>query len=502
MKKQFNVLMGFLLVTLGGVPLAYAGCMDDAGDAVAAFFTGGASYAVCSTVETVQSLIRTVQTIIGSMERTTNESINTAQQVVNNTASSIETNTNNAMRHFQEMVTDANRMASAADRDTQPQNKLTSLSPTSKLATQQPIKLAAAPTTTAAPAPQLKLKPGVQPSASAQMQHSAMPQAQASMASQAPAASAQDIRNTMHQAADTLSRMHNTLSSTAVNQILGAAQQARNLAERHINAARRIAETSVMAPLHQLEQMLNDLVRHPERIFDPSAMVNESVERMTRAMTEVTEQIHHEIMNEALATVGDIDRQLRQLSGDSAKAEQIHDSMAKLQQRHDQQSLNELRRLLGGGGGSSIAAGKIKILPNLLVMKQTAAQQSSRSMKTFIDALNRDNNKLRSTKLMVAQGRLPTNIEQQAKAELNRMLQGKSTTESTAIKNRLKTQISNDVRNNPKALAELNQHFDERFTVALRLSPMATPTTANPAVKLKPTVSPMKISPVPAAPVK
>jgi hypothetical protein len=294
--------------------------MDDAGDVFGAIFSGGISVAVCQTVETVQSLIRTVQTVASSMDRMTREDIATAQRAVNNTANSVINNTNNAMRQFSSMVSDANRMVNdASQRARTPVTTLRAT--TSNIRTQ--------------------LIPG--------LQHQGAPiQHHPSATSASPMADPHAIAGVMRQAADTMVRMQSDLTSHAVNHILSVARQAGNIAQRHVGAARRIAETSVTAPLGQLEAMLNDLVRRPERIFDPSSIVNESIERLTRAMMQVTEQINHEIMSEALASINDIDQEMRRVTGDLGMAQNIHRAMSLLAQRHDQQSLNALRSLIGG----------------------------------------------------------------------------------------------------------------------------------------------------------
>ena len=494
MKRLSSALIGFFMMVMGGVPLAYAGCMDDAGDAVAAFFTGGASYATCQVVDTVRSLLRTVQTIAASMTRMINDTIDAARRGVDDTANSIESNTRNAMRNLQSKVNEASRMASQASDAASPQAQLAETAGANQQAAgiqQQALsnnvriaRPAGSPSGLNQRSVQ-QLRPGTR------MQAQGMQQAQAprpmsrmggvQQMNPSSGASSRDIANTMRQAANTMQSIHNDLASHAVNQIIGAARQAKNLAERHVGAAQRIGQTTVVAPMQQLQDMLGDLLRHPGRIFDPSAMVNETIERMTVAMTQVTEQIHHEIMNEALATIGDIDGHIRRMTGDVSRADNIHQAMIKLQRRKDEQSLNELRTLLRGSSDSMMRlASMLKIMPDMVMMQQSSEQKSESKFKPMIDALKRENNKLRNDILKAQRGQMPANTEQRAKNELNRMLAGKSPDEQQAIKNQLKNDLKNRYAGNEKALAQINRHFEQRFSSAFKIRVMPTPLKISP----------------------
>lgn len=495
MRKLFNAILGLMLMTMAGVPLAYAGCMDDAGDAVAAFFTGGASLAICQTVETVQSMIRTVQTVMGSMERITRETIRTAKQSVDDTANSMVNNTNRAMRQIDHMVADANRMAGAAQRRASANRPIHRAKPAVQAQFKQPslsgvqqANLGHKQQNRSASSSSLQQQSRVrQP-----LNHAEGTQALADSTRNAPA---NEIRDTMRQAADMMSHMQSDLANHAVRQIRGAANQARHMAERHVGAASRIAESSVMAPLRQLKQMLQDLVAHPERIFDPTSMVNESVERITRAMTQVTEQIHHEIMSEALATIGDVDQQLQRLTGDSRQAERIHQAMARLERQKDQLSLRALRQLVGSPASPAPApslhkaAGKLKrnlVSTHMQDLMRPVRQAGSNPFSAYIRSLKRDNLSLNKTRRLAASGRLQPGIQKRAQAAVDRMVKNKSPAQVRTIRLRLKQRLSRQVHGNPRALAEINRHFDRRFANLANVSGIQ-----NKPVRLLPAIQPV-----------
>ncbi len=446
MKKSLVAFYALLLTMIGGVPIAYAGCMDDVGDALGAFFSGGASYAICSMIETVKSIIRVVETLTGSMTRIVNDTIGTARQMVHDTANSINQNTRNAMNQLSNMVSDAQR-------------------------------LAAAPPATA---PLVRVGVATSPGVAALKQTGTQaPGTKMVALAPVPMADAAQLQAALRQGADTMARIHSTLQSQAVNHILSATQLAKNQAERHLNAARRIGETSVMAPLRQLEQMLNGLLAHPERLFDPTSIVNESIERLTIAMTQVTEQIHHEISNEALATINGIDQHLRRVTGDTAVASQLHNAMTKAHQRRTQQSLDELRAALRVANGdptsrasmaARLPAGTL-IMPNVQQLRMASIQKAGLPFQQHTNALKMHAAKLNDARQQGLAGRLPPGAEQRAKAELDRLLKGKTPAEAEQIKRNLKTQMQAKFQKNPKALDEINRRFDDRFSAHLRVNP-------------------------------
>lgn len=447
MKKSLVALYALLLTMIGGVPIAYAGCMDDVGDAVLGFFTGGVSYAVCQAIETVKSIIRTVEIIIGSMARMTNETVNTARQLVHDTANSIATNTRNAMNQLSSMVNDARRLAATPPAAILPPAGLTSRridgkNPTLSLEQVERIR------------------------------H--------------PLANMDELRATLRQGAATLGRIHLTLQSQAVNHIQSATQLAINQAERHLNSANRIAETSVMAPLRQIGEMLNGLLSHPERIFDPGSLVNETIERLTLAMTQVVERMHHEVTGEALATIHGVDQHLRRVTSETAVASRIHAAMVKAHQSRTQQSLDELRTALRAGPGglpggltvrttigvhASPGMSALLAMPNLQQLRNNSIQQANRPYLQHVNALKLQSAKLKEIRQQGPTGRLPPGTEQRAKAELDRLLKGKTPAEAEQIKRNLKSQLQAKLRSNPKALAELDRRFDDRLSAHLRLNP-------------------------------
>jgi hypothetical protein len=446
MKKMLIAFAILLSTGLGSMQVARAdACMDSAEEAVAAFWSGGLSYLICKTIETTQSMIRVVQTLANSMTRMTNETIDTARQLVHETANSIDQNTRNAMNRLAGMVNDARRLAA-----------------------------------TPSSAPAARVGVATSPGVAALKQHGNQAQGPKLVSTApVPMADPNQLRDALRQGADTLQRLHADLNSQAVNHIYSAAQLAKNQAERHLNAARRIGETSVMAPIRQLEQMLNDILRHPERLLDPTSLVNESIERLTVAMTQVVEQIHHEISSEALATVRGVDQHVRRVTGDTAIATRIHEAMTKAHRARTQQSLDELRAALRDGSGSPASRAAMPLpsglmfqfMPNVQQKRQASVDKARQPYLQHINALKLQGSNIKSMRAMKQANRLPPGTEQRAKAELDRLLKGKTPQEAEQVKRDLKARLQTKYGNQPRVMAELNRNFDSRFAAHLRANP-------------------------------
>ncbi len=447
MKKTLIAFAILLSTGLGSMQVARADtCMDSAEEAVAAFWSGGASYLICKTVETVQSMVRVVQTLSSSIVRMTNDTVNAARQLVHDAANAVDQNARNAMNRLNGMVSDARRLAT---------------------------------TPAAAPAPSTKPVIAAAPVAAAQKKGAQTQGPKTVSFTSDPLADVAQLQAALRQGADTMARIHSTLQGQVVNHIYSTAQLAKNQAENHLHAARRIGETSLMAPLRQLEQMLNGLLAHPERLFDPTALVNESIERLTIAMTQVAEQMHREVTGEALATVRGIDQHLRRVISDTAVASQLHEAMTKAHRLRTRQSLDELLAALRVANGDAASRSAVLLPPGLLIQlmpnvqqkRQVSVEKAKRPYLDHINALKRHGTNIKDMRAMKQANRLPPGTEQRAKAELDRMLKGKSPAEAEIIKRDLKARLLARYRNLPVVTAELNRNIDSRFAAHLRANP-------------------------------
>lgn len=452
MKKAISTIAICLTLMVTGAPKAIAGCADTAGKVLGAFFSGGASYAICQIKETIQSLLRTIETVRNSFNNMINDTVASTKAAVHGSADDLSNNTNRAMQDIQTKVNDSKRVAAkykelvrirAENRSRRAERKRQ----------ERFAELAGDPLDGVQTTPNIRIDARSAPANTSRS---------ASQNTNRPA-STETIERSMQLAAKGLETMHRDLPNKAVNHIMSATRSAHQMAERHANAALRIARTSALAPLDQLKEMMLGLLRNPSRLFDPSSMVNETVERTTLAMTQVTEQIHHEVMDEAFAVIRDVDNHVRTLGSDLGKATAIHAAIQKLDQDRSQASLRTLNRLLADNGMFE-APPLFAIMPNLILIQNQEEKKANNLAKPIVDALKRENQKLERARLAGIQNRLPHNIEIKAKAELNNMMRGKSAAQQASIKQNLKQQLQREFRGNEKALTALNRDFDKRFT--------------------------------------
>lgn len=460
---------GFLL-TAAGARQAVARCMDDAGDAIAAFFTGGVSYAICQIIETVEALIQTVRTVAERVGRLVQDTISAAQRFAQEAARSVESNTRALLGEMGTMVNEARQFAQSAAPGRPPGPALDAVTKS----------LGVKGMTPALPGP-----PMAGPAGPAR-----------------PLADPAELERALREGADLLGRIHQTVQTQVANHILSAAETAGRAVLRHLDAARRIAESVLLAPLRVLQQLLSDLLRHPERLFDPSAQVRETLRRVTNAMLDIAAQIHREVTEEALATLRDADRHVRRMTADAGLMTRVHGAMARAHRERTGEALDELRaalRAAGGGGAAGAGTGTAGVPPSVALsalarldigrLAQEALQSQQQSSRPFADlaqSLTREGDKLLAVEARGLQAALPPQVEQRARNELQRMLQGKSQAEAEEVKRNLKSQALARYQAQPKVREAVERNFDTRFADFLRANPallrQAAPIRVQPGV--------------------
>jgi hypothetical protein len=135
-------------------------------------------------------------------------------------------------------------------------------------------------------------------------------------------------------------------SAAPGSQADAAAAAAIAAATRHLDAARRISLDLALTPLNVLRDSLLDLLRHPERMFDPSAQITADIQRIATQMPAMFERITNEVTQEALASLNQGTAALGQLQESAASGKAIAESMQKLQGSNLQSDLDELNALL------------------------------------------------------------------------------------------------------------------------------------------------------------
>jgi hypothetical protein len=131
-----------------------------------------------------------------------------------------------------------------------------------------------------------------------------------------------------------------------INQVRQFATQAEQQAAAAASSAANIAQTALLAPLQTLGSMLTDLVNHPERIFDPSKIVDDAITQITsQAITTMT-QVHDAVMQQAKATLDQAHRPIQDALDRAAVAKKLADAMQKVQRTRTKASCDALNALV------------------------------------------------------------------------------------------------------------------------------------------------------------
>lgn len=98
------------VVLITGVPIAYAGCMDDASDAIFGFLSGGATVAACELkelVDAIQGFIKTVSDLATNVASNAKAVADAAVGAVNAAANDVTSTVSGAQRDFGNAVSEA-----------------------------------------------------------------------------------------------------------------------------------------------------------------------------------------------------------------------------------------------------------------------------------------------------------------------------------------------------------------------------------------------------------
>jgi hypothetical protein len=131
-----------------------------------------------------------------------------------------------------------------------------------------------------------------------------------------------------------------------INQVRQFATQAEQQAASAASSAANIAQTALLAPLQTLGNMLTDLVNHPERIFDPSRIVDDAITQITNQAITTMTQVHDAVMTQAKATLDQAQRPIQDALDRAAVAKKIADAMQKVQRAKTKSSCDALNALI------------------------------------------------------------------------------------------------------------------------------------------------------------
>lgn len=317
MKLSALALIGILGVT-SITGQARAGCCDDFWSCLGAVASAGVSCQVQNLIESITALKNMVDTTIANMSSQANNAIAQAQRSVGDAAGDLKQVKGEAAGQLKASADQAHELAN------------------------RPVAVA-------------QLKPGVVAKAGAPANPAVankpvnapvMKNAGAvAMAAPPKPADPQATKDALVRGDKYIQDL--VAKSTAPgNQANVFADAAIAAAARHLDAARRISLDLTLTPLNLVRDSLLDLLRHPERMFDPSAQINADIQRIATQMPAMFDRIATEVTQEALAQLNQGTALVQQLQESASSAKAVSESMQKLQGSKLQSDLDELNNLL------------------------------------------------------------------------------------------------------------------------------------------------------------
>ncbi|HEX2734820.1 MAG TPA: hypothetical protein VHM70_24610, partial [Polyangiaceae bacterium] len=195
---------------------------------------------------------------------------------------------------------------------------------------------------------------------------------------------------------------------------LAASNDAVSAARAAVNDALGIVEDRIVHPLETLKSMLGDLVRHPDKLFDPSTLVDDQTRAALAVSDEAMTEASDAIQAASMVKLTESEQHRQQLESTAAETEVIVAAMSSLAQEKTTAALLRLNALLPSPGGNTVggaSGGSIgdalpgtTLKPNApiaslnLSMGRARAQNVSAAIRADLTARLTEYQQLRATK--------------------------------------------------------------------------------------------------------
>ncbi len=319
-------------------------CCDDFWSCVGAVASGGLTCAVESLINSINALIQNVSRLASTLGQQAADVVNLAKSELNGAANDLRNLAGQAEGDFNAAAQLAQSVLNEASR---PQVMVPHVAP-GVAAAAGTAGTRVGPGAVQAPG----LRPGVAPapaSATAPKLATAVGgvgvgAGAAGRVDQLPA-DPREVTEALRRAKDAIDALRPDVTQP-INQVRQFATQAEQQAASAASSAANIAQTALLGPLQSLGNMLTDLVRHPERIFDPSRIVDDAITQITtQAITTMT-QVHDAVMQQAKATLDQAQRPIQDALDRASVAKKIADAMQKVQRSRTKASCDALNGLI------------------------------------------------------------------------------------------------------------------------------------------------------------
>jgi hypothetical protein len=363
MKRRISAFIAVAVLACFPLASPLRACCDDAWSCIAAVASGGLTCAVESLVNTVRTLIDNVGRLVATLASQVSDVVNLARTELGNAANDIrglasqaESDFNAAAQLAATVVNDASRPAVVAVRPgVTPPTLATGAVPGIAVGAVVGGAAKGGGASVGKPSPGVA-KPvgggmGAAPAGNAMVGGASAPVS--GVIAQLPA-DPKDILEALRRAKDAVDGLRPDITAP-LNQVRQFAGQAEQQVANAVGSAASIAENALMAPLRVLGNMLNDLVAHPERIFDPGSIVDDAINQVTTQVIATMNQVHDAVMSQARGTLNLAHQPLQDLLDRSATAKKVADAMQKLEKNRNKAALEGLNKVMPTHRGDSRA---------------------------------------------------------------------------------------------------------------------------------------------------
>jgi hypothetical protein len=448
--RRLNLRALALVSSLGitGVAgVARAGCCDDALSCLGAVLSAGVSCQIQSLIDAVNAMKTLVETVTNDLRTRTSDLMNQASHAVTDATNDIKQAREQAIADLQKAFERAHEIAN-------PPKSTLAVAPLGALAQ----KTGAAPGAAA-------VAPGAQPP-----HLGAANLAVNTSAAAAPKpADPQAIKDALSRAEAYLSDLRSK-TNTPAQDVAHAEQAALGAAASHFHTAQQISLDLALTPLNLLRDSLLDLLTHPEHLFDPTAQIEDDIQRITAQVPAMLDRISNEITQEAMGDLDRVRNSVQQLQDSASAGKAIVDKMQKVADSKLQSDLDALNHLVPQPPPGVALARSGLLLPStgLAVNRQlvaTALLRADPAKHPFAlqqrAAVTDIASKWQTIKVRI---KTPVQLEagtaQKVDRDFNAMFAGKSKTDADKKKQELLEEANKRFAKDPKTLEKVRAYIE------------------------------------------
>ncbi len=279
-----------------------------------------------------------------------------------------------------------------------------------------------------------------------------------------------------------------------------ALQTAIHQMEQHLATAADIARIALESPLNLLRDTLQEMIKHPESLFNPTDMVNRQIDAIQHNVVDTMNRITDTVTRDAVGTLNDLAHPMGHAHDNRDKANRIAEAMRHLRQERTVAVLENLQRLTGGPppDGSAIAAGAARAaIAHPTFLSRTIAKVDSGKLRARAvpQQINKDlagkwaeAQRLHASLLREADSRGHLAVRQRVSADIGERFRGKSPAEIDAAKAELIREARRRFGNDPKVAQAAEQLIN---AAAVGVPAQAIRPTAGPSPATDPAARPI-----------